>query len=44
MKVMKEEINSLQKNDTNELVKMPKEKRVFKNKRVFRLKPKENNS
>nr|CAN71667.1 hypothetical protein VITISV_018921 [Vitis vinifera] len=35
---MQEEMNSLQKNDTYELKKLPKERKALKNKWVFKLK------
>ena len=35
---MQEEMNSLKKNDTYELVKLPKGKKTLKNKWVFKLK------
>ena len=38
VKAMQEEMNSLKKNDTYELVKLPKGKKTFKNKWVFKLK------
>jgi len=41
---MKDEIESLHKNHTFELVKLPKEKRVLKNRRVYRVKEDEHNS
>ena len=43
VKAMQEEIKSLNKNHTNHLVKLPKGKRVSKNKWVYRLQT-ENNS
>lgn len=38
VKAMQEEMNSLQKNDTYELAKLPKGKKALKNKWVFKLK------
>ena len=38
MKAMQEEINSLHKNKTYELVELPKGKKTLRNKRVFKLK------
>ena len=35
---MREELNSLWKNDTYELIELPKERKAFKNKWVFKLK------
>lgn len=35
---MEEEMNSLEKNETYELVKLPKEKKALKNKWVYKLK------
>ena len=42
-KAMQEEINSLKKNDTYELVKLPKGKRALKNKWVYKLKKDDGN-
>ena len=38
MKAMHEEMNSLNKNKTYDLVKLPKDKKALKNKWVFKLK------
>ena len=38
MKGMQDEMDSLQKNNTYELVKLPKGKKVFQNKWVYKLK------
>jgi ATP-binding cassette subfamily B (MDR/TAP) protein 1 len=38
MKAMQEEMDSLQKNDTYELVKLPEGRKALKNKWVFKLK------
>ena len=38
IKAMQEEMNSLQKNDTYELTKLPKGRKALKNKWVFKLK------
>jgi len=41
MKAMQEEIDSLHKNHTYELVKLPKDKKALKNKWVYRIKQEE---
>ena len=38
MKVMQEEMNSLQKKKTYELVELPKDKKALRNKWMFKLK------
>lgn len=43
MKAMQEEMNSLKKNDTYELTKLPKGKRTLKNKWVYKLKKDDGN-
>jgi hypothetical protein len=43
-KAMQEEMDSLHKNHTYELVKLPKGKKVLKNKSVYRIKQEEHTS
>ncbi|KAL6208160.1 hypothetical protein ACLB2K_019111 [Fragaria x ananassa] len=44
LEAMQEEMQSLHENQTYELVELPKGKRALRNKWVYRLKTKENNS
>ena len=44
MRVMHEEMKSLHKNNTYELMDLPKGKRALKNKWVLKMKPKPNRS